>query len=300
MVTRIASFSHTNQLIQTNLRIQSNYAEAQLQVSTGLKSHTYQGIADDANQLLNLETDYNQLTTQTENAQIAFDRTETMFDLLGGVIDVAQGFLSDLGAALNGLSVTADQIQQSAEATLEQVAGILNSSVGDRYVFSGSATETPPIDLTSYGGALPPSAVDTSYYQGNNDVSSVEISNGFNVSYGQTADDPSIELILRALDLVITSPNDQNALTEAIGLLERGIDDVATLKASVAQDSGAIDQAIDRGLEELNLIDSVITDLKEVDLAEASTRVKELETQLEAAYSVTTGLLNLTIIDFIR
>ncbi len=300
MVTRIASFSHSNQLIQGNLRLQSNYAQAQLQVTTGLISDTYQGIADDSNQLLNLETDYAQLTTQTENAETALNRTETMFDLLGGVIDVGQSFLSDLGAALTGLSVTADQIQQSAEAALEQIAGILNSNAGDRYIFSGSAINTQPIDLTSYGGAVPPSVADTSYYQGNDYIASVEISDGFNVSYGVTADDPSIELVLRALDLVITSPADPAALNEAIGLLEQGIDDVATLKASVAQDSNAIDQAIDRSLEELNLIDGLIVNLKEVDLAEASTRLKELETQLEAAYAVTTDLLNLSIVDFIR
>ncbi len=298
-MTRIATFSQSNQLIQTNLRIQGNYAQTQLQVSTGLISDTYDGISDDANQLLNMESDFDELSTRNANAQVAFDRTEFMFDLLGGVIDVAQGYLSDLGAALTGLSVTADQIQQSAEAALDQIVGILNSQIGDRYIFSGSDISSKPVDVSAYGGATTPSVADTSYYQGNNYITSVEVTEGFTVNYGVTADNSALEELLRSLDLVITTPNDPATLEEAIALLEGSLDGIATLKAGVAQDSNALSKVISRNEEELNLIDGVISSLTEVDLAEASVNLQQLETQLEASYAVTTRLLDLSILNYI-
>ncbi len=299
-MTRISTFSQSNQLIQTNLRIQGNYAETQLQISTGLISDTYEGISDDANQLLNLESDFDELSTRNDNAQVAADRTEFMFDLLGGVIDVAQGYLSDLGAALTGLSVTGDQIQQSADAALEQIVGVLNSQIGDRFIFSGSDISTRPIDLTTYGGATIPSTADTSYYQGNTYISSVEVTEGFTVNYGVTADDGAIEQLLRSLDLVITNPNDPATLEEGMILLEQSLDDLATVKAGVAQDSNALAEVIDRNNEELNLIDGVISGLTKVDLASASVNLQQIETQLEASYAVTTRLLDLSILNYIR
>lgn len=300
MVARIASFSLTNQLVETNLRVQAEYATTQIQISTGLKSENYHGIAAQANQILNLESAYSEVEAQIAGSQTALDRTEFMFSALGNMIDIGQSFFADLNAALTGLSVTPAQIQQSAQSTFDQFVGVLNSKMGDRYIFSGAAINTRPVDTTTYGGATPPSVADTSYYQGNNYIHSVEVSEGFTVAYGVTADDPSIEVIMRALDLVITSPADPNALQEAIQLFELGLDDVATLKASVAQDSNAIDRAINSNEAQLNLIDNMIVELKEVDLADASVRIQQLGTQLEAAYAVSTDLLELSLVNFLR
>ena len=76
MVDRIASFTQTSQLINSNLRLQSKYGESQIQLSSGLKSDGYQGIAPDTSQLLNLESDYKRITQQSENTQIALERGE--------------------------------------------------------------------------------------------------------------------------------------------------------------------------------------------------------------------------------
>ncbi len=300
MTDRIASFTHTSQLIDNNMRIQKKYAEGQIQATTGNKSESYQGIAKDTSQILNLESDYKTLVGQTENAQTALDRTESLYSAIGSIIDTAQSFASDLSAAISG--ITSEQsISAAAQSSLEQTASDLNTKVADRYIFGGSATQSPPVDIDDpdFGGAIIPSTENTSYYQGNSYTQSVKVDDGLTVEYGVTADNAGIEQILRAYDLVRTSPGDPDTLQEALDLVNSGMDSLINLKAEISQNSQTLDKQINENLDEINLIDSMISGLKEVDLAEVTVKLQELEAQLEASYSVTAELLNLNLSDYI-
>lgn len=298
MVDRIASFVQTNKMINNNLTVQSKYADGQIQLSSGVKSQNYQGVAKESATILNLESEYQRLSTQTDNAQTALDRTESMFDAYGSMLSIGQSFLSDLRQAIDG-SATASQVQNIAQNNLEHTASILNTTVAGRYIFGGSITKSQPVDITAYGGATPPSAADTSYYQGDSFIQSVEVSNNFTIDYGVTADDPAVEKIMRAYDLVRTSPANQAALTEALQLMETGLDELAVSKANIAQNSNIIESRITDNKSQLTLIDEQISGLKDVDLAEVSLRLKEYEAQLQASYAVTTTLLKLTVTDYL-
>lgn len=300
MVDRIATFSQTQSLINSTMRTQSAYAQAQTQISSGLKSDSYEGIASDTSQVLNLENQYSTLVTRSELAQSALDRSESMYSAVSSLLDLGNSFLSDLSAAISGVGYEDDSLQTVAEQGLEQIASLLNTQVAGRYLFSGSATNSAPVDLDSYTGALSsPSTADTSYYTGNDYIQSVTLSDGFTLDYGVTADNEAFEEIIRAFSLASNNPSDETALTEAYELLSNALDDLAVLNADISQGSQTLDQVIDDQLSELNLIDTLISNLTEVDLAEVSVRLEELETQLEAAYSVTTRLLNLNLTDYL-
>lgn len=306
MVDRIASFTQTSQLIQGNLRLQSNYAETQVQIASGYVSDRYEGIAVDTSRLLNLESDYKRISQQTENAQLALDRVEIAFSSMGSIIDQTQQFVADLTATVSGFGSQGADLLNIAQTNLNQVAGNLNTQLADRYLFAGSATQTRPVDLNdpAFGGQIfifpGPSVADTDYYQGDNIIQSVEASDGFTVNYGVTADNQAFEKIIRGYDLIITNPTDGPTLDEALRIMLEGVDEVAVLKASASQDAQTLDGQISSNLEDLNLIETQIADIREVDLAEASTRLAQLETQLEASYAVTTDLLRLSLVDFIR
>lgn len=306
MTDRIATFTQTNALISNNLRVQSNYGERQLQVSSGFKADNYAGIARDTSRLLNLESDQSRITQQAENTQLALDRTNLMFDTLGNMISQTDQFVADLIATVSGFGLTGNDLVNNATTKLNQFAGSLNTQIADRHLFSGSATQTPPVDLTdpAWGGqlfALPgPSTVDNNYYQGNNYIQNVESVDGFTVNYGVTANDPAFEQIIRGYDLIVTNPTDDDTLAEALRIMQIGVDDLAVLKAQISQDAQVLESQIIDNLEELNLIESQIVTIREVDVAEASVKLKQIETQLEASYTVTSTLLNLKLSDYFR
>lgn len=305
MVDRIATFTQTNTLNANNMRVQSKYAQTQMQVSSGQKSDTYDGISSETPQILSLESDYKKIVSQSESAQIALDRTELMYSKLTSLVDIGQDFLDDLNAAISGTGVDDAEISELASQSLEQIVSLLNSQSQGRYIFSGSATSTAPVDLDNYtgtNGITLPSVSDDTYYQGNDYKQSVTIADGFTVEYGVSADNEAFEQLIRAFDLVINASSTSDpeaAYTEAYDLLGEALSDIETLKAQVSQDAQTFDHFIDQSLDELNLIDSLIANLKEVDLAEVSVKLQELETQLEASYTVTTRLLNLNLSDYL-
>ena len=304
MVDRIASFTQTGNLINNNLRLQGKYSESQIQLASGFKSQNYQGVARDSSHLLNLESDYERITQQSENTQIAIDRGEIMFSAIGGIIDNTRQFIADLQITISGFGLEGADLVNNAQTNMDRFIGTLNTNLSGRYLFSGSATQTAPADIAAFGGQLfvspGPSTADTGYYQGNNYIQSVEASDGFSVNYGVTADNAAFEKLMRGFDLIITNPTDQDTLVEAYRIMEEGLSDTEILQAVVSQKVQTMDRQINTNLEELNLIDNEIVDIREIDAAEVSIRLKQLETQLEASYSVTTDLINLSLADYIR
>lgn len=300
MVDRISSYSNTSKLIDNNLRLQSDYAKGQQQVSSGVKSDSFSGVAKDTNRILSLESDYERLVQQTENSKIALERAEVTYDTIGTIMDSAQPIMATLNAALSGTTTTQDLLA-FVNNGLAQMESLLNTQVAGRYIFSGSATQTAPVDFSdpNFGPATVPSVADTDYYQGNGFVHSVETSDGYTVNYGVTADNAAFEMIARAYDLVRNNPTDTATLNEAFSLLETGLDDLAELQATVSLSSQSIDDGINRNLDDLNLIDNSLADLKEVDLAEVTVRLQEIQAQLEASYSLTATLLRLNLADYI-
>jgi len=306
MADRIASFVQTTNLVNSNIRLNALYGDINTQISSGLKTTSYTGIASDTKRLLNLESDYERITQQTENTTIATDRVEIMFDVVGSLVEQAQKFIATLGSSVSSLGPQGADLANIAQTNLNQVSGQLNTVINDRYIFAGSATQNPPVDLNAvgFGGqtyTLPgPSVSDTDYYQGNDYIHTVESSDGFNVDYGVTANNPAFEYVIRAYDLVITNPGDQDTLDEAIRVLELGADEMAILQANLSQETQVLERQENANLSELNLLDTQIVDLQEVDIAAATVQLSQIEAQLEASYSATAKLLNLSIVDYIR
>jgi len=300
MVDRISSYSNSAKLIENNLRLQGAYAEGQQQVSSGFKSDSYQGLSKDASRILSIESDYAKLVTQTENAELALERSNVTFDTLGTMLDYGQSFLANLNAGISGTTTTID-LQNLSNTNLDQFESLLNTQIAGRYLFSGSATTTAPVNFSdpTYGPSTTPSVADTNYYQGNDYIHTVEVGEGYNIDYGVTANDPVIEQIVRAYDLVRNAPGDPATLQEAYDLLESGLDDLAEMRASVSMRSSNIDNVINDNLDDLNLLDNTLAGLKEVDLAEVTVRLQEIQAQLEASYSLTATLLRLNLADYI-
>lgn len=302
MTDRISTFSQTGSLIDNNLRLQSEYSRGQIQISSGLKSQNYEGIADEAQRLLSLESDQKRLTAQTDNAELVQTRINLMFDSLGTIIDFSLKFAADLTAAISDVVNNTTHVQNTAQQLLEQTQSSLNVEMAGRYLFSGSATRTPPININAvgFGGAVIPSAPDTDYYQGNSFVHDVEVDDNYSINYGITGDNAAIEKIMRAYDLVRTTPGNQATLLEAHDILSEGIDELSEERSALSQASSSIDDKIEDNKQELLLLQNMSSEINEVDIAAATVRLKEVEFQIEASYQVTTQLLNLSILDYIR
>jgi flagellar hook-associated protein 3 FlgL len=306
MTERIATFTQSGQIINNNMRLQSAYAERQIQVSSGLKSRYFDGLAFDTTRLLSLESDLKGLQQQTENAQIALDRINLMFSAVANLVTQTDTFLADLQVTSSGLGITGADLVNNAQSRLDQFAGGLNTRVQDRYLFAGSNTRVAPVDFAGTGWTgqayVPPgpSVADASYYTGNDYIQTVEAFEGFNVDYGVTANNSAFEQIIRGYGLVITDPNNIETAQEAYRVMQLGQEEMQIIQAQLSQRAQTLEQQIRDNEEEINVLEEQISNISDVDIAEATTNLRQLENQLEASFSVTATLLNLKLSDYFR
>ncbi len=282
------------------MRLQSEYAKGVEQESSGLKSSSYQGISSSTQKLLTLETEYSELASNSEANQTALDRLNSMYSSVQSMIELMSSFKTSLSSSMGSASDDGT-IAADAESTQAELAALLNTQLAGNYLFSGGATNTIPVDLSDadYSSATVGSTADTDYYQGGDYIQSVKISENTSLKYGITADNPAFEEALRALNLVLNNSSDSAALEEAYGLLDESLDKMSNMLSDISSKATLVDNKITKNTEELNTLDGLISDIKEVDLAEVLVRLTNLETQIEASYSISTKILQLTLTDYI-
>ncbi len=301
MVTRVATFPATDRLILDNMRLQSSLANTQIQLSTGLKDLNYKGIARETQRLLSLERNYDALKNYNVNSNQVNSNVNIMFNALNGMMSTANNFMQTLTAALGGGQVPTQVTQDQAGILMREMSGLLNIQSAGRYLFAGSMIDTPPVDLDdpAWTAQTPPSTANTSYYQGDSALLSVQLSDTMTLSYGVTADNPAFEMALRAFNLVYNNPTDNAALVEASNLMKNAIDSMANLQGLLTTASSTIETQSARNEEDMSVMDTLISNIKEVDFPATTVKQKELETQIQASYASSVSLLKLRLTDFI-
>lgn len=301
MVERIATFSSTNRLITENMRLQSNLGRTQLQLSTGLKSVHYEGIARDTQRLLSLESSQEALKNYNVNGKLIKGNIDLQYKAIQEMISLANNMKQMLTAANGGNFVDPSVIQNQANILMNEMAGLLNMQSAGRYIFSGSRIDVQPVDLTNPGwiAQTPPSVANTAYYEGDNVVLSTQLSETFIVNHGTLANDPGFEQALRAYNLAANNPGNITALVEASGLLDSAIERMADLQARASTNSRSFEDQALRNEEDIQVQDELISNIKDIDLAQTSVEQKNYETQLEAAYASSVKLLRLKLTDFL-
>lgn len=298
---RISSFSHQRQLISQALQVQNKVATAQVQVASGLKSSDYKGVASETRLMVTLEGELQKAQNYIDNGEIVAGRVETLYSAASQIAEIASDARTWLAEAISGSNDVTTYNQQAA-AAMEEVANLLNTQQGGRYLFGGSLTEQAPVDLSSYPAQTSPSSTDISYYLGDGTVASYQASPNLAIDYGVTADNAGFEKLLRAMSLAAnaaTDPVDKTALEEAYDLVTEALDDVMLVQTELSLAADKTEQSIDSNLDFQLYSQAVIEDLKYVDVAAATAEMSTYEAQLEAAYNVINTLSRLSLVNYL-
>ncbi len=298
---RVASFSHQRQMISQALAVQSKVATAQIETATGLKSTDYKGIADDTRKLVTLEGELERAQQYIDNGEVVAGRIDTMYGAVSQIVDIASDARAWLSEGLSD-SGSVTSFNQQGQAALEEIAALLNTQQDGRYLFGGSQTAQPPVDLSSYPPATSPSAADYSYYQGDNQTAAYQATPDMTVDYGVGGNSPGFEKLMRAMNLAAnaaTNPVDNAALQEAYDLTTEALDDLLVVQTELSLAADRTEGAIDANLDFQLYSQAVIEDLKNVDVAAASAELSSYEAQLEAAYSVINTLNRLSLVKYL-
>ncbi|TMJ21572.1 MAG: flagellar protein, partial [Alphaproteobacteria bacterium] len=157
----ISSINYGSSLLGQSVRnLNQQLTDLSTQLSTGVKSTNYAGMGVNEGfaiaaraQLANISA----FTTTMTNVNTNISAANTALQSLS---DTASSVQSSAAATAQNLSSTSGQTiaQQNAASQLSSIVGILNTQVGDRYIFSGSAINTPAVasadDIMNGSGTL--------------------------------------------------------------------------------------------------------------------------------------------------
>src|ERR1700716_2109606 len=131
---------------QSVLQLKNQLATLQSQLTTGTKSTSYAGMGVNEGfaiaartQLANIAAFSDTMSNINTNIGIANTALQSMVDIGTTVLNSANGSSQTLNSS--GQSIA----QTTARSQLSSMLGILNMQAGDRYLFSGTAINTPSV-----------------------------------------------------------------------------------------------------------------------------------------------------------
>jgi len=220
------------------------------------------------------------------------------------VFDAASQFKTLLVNALNANNSADLSMPVQTQALMDQVAALLNVSQDGRYLFSGSRTDTAPVDLSALPIAftIPSANGDASaYYQGDNTQLSIQAAENFTVNYGVTADAVGFEQAIRAMQMVIVGPpNDRATMEEALRVVTQSIDNVANTRTQIGTARKALESANTRHDEFQLFAEKTISDMENADVTKVITQMNADQVVLEASYQTLGRLSQLTLTNYLR
>ena len=143
----ISSINYGSSLLGLSVRnITSQLADLSTQLSSGTKANNYAGMGPDEGFAIAARAQLSNIS--------AFSLTMTHVNTVIGAVNTSLQSLSKIGGQVqSGASATPQNLtssgqttgQQTASSNLSAIVGILNTQVGDRFIFSGSATDRPAL-----------------------------------------------------------------------------------------------------------------------------------------------------------
>ena len=136
--------SASDAMIQSLIGMRAQFDDLQRQLTTGQKSSTYSGLGLGTGLSVGLNAQLSALSSYDDGISTAMTRINLAQQSLSSI--------SSLGNTVNQAVVQANgnvanfgTAVSTAQSSLQQILGILNTQSGNRYLFSGRATETPAV-----------------------------------------------------------------------------------------------------------------------------------------------------------
>jgi flagellar hook-associated protein 3 FlgL len=235
-------------------------------------------------------------------ATSADNRVQAMYSATGSVADLLSNFKAELTSA-SGASADTSSLTTIAQGDMEDLASLLNTQYGGRYLFAGSKTESAPVDLSGYSNTTSTTTADTSYYNGDDQIAAAKVSDSQTIKYGVTADNSAFEKAMRAFSMIAnatTSPIDSATIASALDLVTSALDGVTGVQTQLSLHASQLERAVSTQQDYQSYASSLSSTLTDVDVAAVTAEVSTYQTQLEASYSALSKILSLKLSDYLK
>lgn len=298
---RVTQLSQQTQTMSHVLDAQKRIQDAQIQISTGVKSQTFTGISADATRLVSLEGLVTRFDQFNKNNTVIELRLQFMDQSVSTIFDAVIELRNLIIQRVNDSSASNVPLATIGQNLLEVVVGQLNTKENGRFLFSGTQTKTPPVilpvpDPTTFG------TPEANYYQGNSVELSARIDDTISIKYGMTADRPAFQETIAAMKAAIEGDitDDRTLLNQALSLANSAITSLVTFRAEIGSDMSTIALAKERNIDFVLFTEQSISDIRNVDIPSAITRLTADQMILQASFLTLARIGNLSLLNYLN
>lgn len=333
-MTRISvgDASMTNILARQGADLRAQVQRAAQEVATGKHSDIGQMMRGDVAPLLAVDASLARLAAYKTNTTDAAFQTAAQQSAISGLSQLASGITMTLmGSRDFPTPAQVSATAADARGRLASAVGLINTQASGRAVFSGVATDRPPLgpaeDMlaaleTAATGATTAGQVEAAvntwfadplgfgaFYQGGTPLSAAPIAPGESADLSTTAMDPAIRNTLAGfamaalLDRGMLAGNaeERARLAQIAGqTLHRTEDARITLAARIGSVEAQVEAARTRNAAEETSLGILRSDIGSVDPYDAATRLETVRAQLESLYLVTARVSRLSLTEYLR
>lgn len=327
----ISSTLGTQYLLQA---LKGRLDQTQAQASSGKKSSSIADMgATGAGNAVKARADMKRLDSYTENLNAAQGRIKVMDSAIASVTEDARTMLTTLRQQLQSSTPQTAILSNQAKALLSSITDKLNAQVNGKYVFAGNDLYSAPFAsnaalTTGIGGQTAgwmTGAVSQATILANARATSgtalgfgaslltagavgFRASDNVNLDTTVLANNPGFADVLRGLAVVANMPAPTttgqtttywNAINAAITMLDEGSRAVDVVQGNLGNTAKQVSNLLVQHSETSTVLEQMVGDIEDVDLVEVSTRLQNLQTQMQASYSILASLKDLSLTNYI-
>ena len=292
-MTRVASYSHSQSLLNDMLRNQTDLYKTQQQINTGKKAQDYKGIAPQASTVVTARAAMARTDAYKEAAS-EVSQTLSLIDLkTGAMLEATESLKKSVLEALalgDGLG-----FGEILDSNFQMIASALNTKIGSTYLFSGSQTSAKPFTVSNLDELAALGDVSEAFAN-DQTKASIRLTDTFTTQYGVLADEvagPIMDVIkaLKEFHDGPMGPINGDLTPDQVAFLEARLADIDTAVQGMRgiQTANGLRQSQMKDVtaqlvKQADYFELFVSDIEDVNMAEAITRFNADQAALEVSY----------------
>ncbi len=305
---RVSSFGLNQSLLADLLRNQERIARSQQQINSGKKVQQYKGLSRELETLLGAKAlktrSVAQLDTITEvRGRLEFN--DVHLESLRTTVEDLRKFI--LTSVANEQIIAFDDTLSGA---FKAITGSLNADMGGVFLFGGLRSDAAPVTVSSVSDLQGLASVSDAF-QNSQTKPAARVDDSVTMEFGLLADQigqPLLQIIRDLADFnsgpdgPLDGPltaTQRSFLESELPVIEAAIDGLLQASTINGERLKRLDMVRDRTEADITFLSKFISDIEDVDMAEAILNLNADQQALQASYRALGTLFDLTLLDFI-
>ena len=308
-MTRVTNLLQSQLMLAQLQRTQAQSFQTERQIATGKVAEYFKDLAQDTGTLMSAKA-LQERTSQYQGT----------IQFLVGRLDIQNVHLEEIANSANDLRQTVLEavstnkgmgLMDQVEIIFDSVVGVLNTKVDGKYIYGGTRTDVPPVNIDDISQLIAAASVDDVF--DNNDLKqSNRIDDNVVIEHSFLANDIARDLFSAIKTIaeydanIVTGPFDADLTAPQAAFLQGEVAGLATIFEDMTQvvaQNGRIHARVMSMVERHDAMElyvgGFISDIEEVDLNEAVIRLNRDQLATEATIRMISSLSDLTLLDFI-